>query len=116
MAFKKAIFISFGLSSVLALGACASDKGTGGNGGMVGNSGAGGTSGAGGAGIGGGGVSAGAGGGAVGGASGAAGGATKACTQINYADYMQPGLPVISLKTDFKPIFGFSCVVSDCHN
>jgi hypothetical protein len=111
MAFQKAIFISFGLSSVLALGACASDKGTGGNGGMVGTSGAGGTGTGGTPAVGGGGVAT-----ATGGASGAAGAAVKDCTQINYADYMMPGLPVISLKNDLLPMFGLSCVVSDCHN
>jgi hypothetical protein len=119
MSFQKAIFISFGLSSALALGACSSDTGE--------NNGAGGTAGIPGAG---GGGTGGTGGGTAGtpvttggtGAGGTTGGGAggggtagfKDCSQINYADYASQ--PPVSFKNDVMPIFGMSCVVSDCHN
>ncbi|HEX4340182.1 MAG TPA: hypothetical protein VH062_29945 [Polyangiaceae bacterium] len=118
MAFQKAIFISFGLGTTLALSACGpkDDKptgmggaaGLGGGGGVV--VGAGGTPGLGGVPAGG---TVGAGGTAPA-AGGAAGGAPSAdCTTIDYSTYA--AMPAVSFQKDLLPMFGQSCVQSDCH-
>jgi hypothetical protein len=110
---QKTLFLSIGLGSALALIACGNDTGnpggsTGGIGGVAGMVGAGGGL-------------VGGGGGAppTGGAAGAAGGAAGAglgtgCDDINYDAFKTGGDP-ISLRQDLLPMFGLSCVVSDCH-
>jgi len=110
MAFQKAIFISFGLGTALALTACGpkdttSSSGTGGMGGVVGT---GGTAGMGAAGLPAGGGMGTAGAGTAGGA------ATGACNAVNFAAYAS--MPPVSFVNDLLPIFGQGCTASDCHN
>ncbi|HVW30733.1 MAG TPA: hypothetical protein VHC69_35495 [Polyangiaceae bacterium] len=128
MSFQKAIFISLGVGSALVLGGCGAKdtnpEGTGGAAGAV---------------IGAGGVAPGSGGtpgvagttvatagttGAAGttgtaGTTGAAGAGTggpgTTCADTNLMGYTPNAMP-ISFTTDILPMFGLSCVTSDCHN
>jgi hypothetical protein len=114
MAFQKAIFISLGLGSAFALAACgAKDTEPSGAGGSAG-AGVGGVVGTGGA-VGTGGTAP-AGGAPAGGASagGSAGAAVADCNHIDFTSYASA--PAVSFTTDLLPMFGQSCVASDCHN
>jgi len=109
---QKTLFLSLGLGSALALTACGNSGGTDHT--MVGLGGAAGTAtGAGGSGPAGGGGGAPAGGGSAGAAQGG-GGIGMGCMDINY-DAFKTGGDMISLWQDLLPLFGLSCVVSDCH-
>jgi hypothetical protein len=101
MSLQKTTFLSLGFIGALSLVACGTDagpsSGTGGMGGM-------------------GGLPTGAGGGGPAGGAGAApAGVGKDCTDINY-DAFKTGGDMVSLRTDLLPMFGLSCVVSDCHS
>jgi hypothetical protein len=112
MSFQKAIFFSFGLGSALALAGCggtSSSPGTGGAGGIAPGGGGAGMAGAGGSGAGGTG-----GGGTSGGGGGATSGCGTDCMHIDYSCYK--GMAPVSFKTDILPMFGLSCVTSDCHS
>lgn len=109
---QKTLFLSIGLGSAFALIACGNSGGTDRNimglGGEAGMMGAGGSGPAGGGG----------GGGAPppGGAAGAGAGPAigVGCDDINYEAFKTGG-DMISLRQDLLPMFGLSCVVSDCH-
>jgi hypothetical protein len=126
MSFQKAIFISLGVGTTLALAGCGAQDTPQGSGGTAGVVAAGGTPG--GAGITGAGGTTMAAAGATGvagtgtagttGAAGAttAGGPGTTCATTNLMGYMNnPAMP-ISFTTDILPMFGLSCVTSDCHN
>jgi hypothetical protein len=98
---QKTLLLSLGLGSALALAACGNEANPpAGMGGMAGLP------------AGNGGTPAGGGGGAAGAAPAGVG---TSCTDINY-DAFKTGGEMMSFRNDLLPLFGLSCVVSDCHS
>lgn len=118
MSFQKAIFISLGVGSALVLGGCGAKdtnpnpEGTAGTAGVPASTG--GTTGVAGAAATGG--MAMAGGGTTGGAGASTSGVGTSCATTNLAAYMPNQSMPISFQNDLLPMFGLSCILSDCHN